>query len=69
MNQTDRVIEFIRDHPRCGSWDITVGTRVVNTTGRISDARARGVDIVCETREDGVKGYRLIEAGQMALAL
>jgi hypothetical protein len=59
--QTDRVIEFIQDHPAATSWEITVATGTVNVTGRISDARAAGVDIVCERREDGRQGYRVRE--------
>lgn len=61
MTQTERVIAFLRTHPQATSLEITLATNVVNTTGRISDARAAGVNVVCETRSDGRKGYRVVE--------
>lgn len=70
MTQTDRLIRYLRRNPGASSLDITLDCAIVNTTGRISDARARGLVIVCETRRDGVKGYRIVEQGeQMGLAL
>lgn len=62
MTQTARVVAFLRTHSQASSLEITLATGVVNTTGRISDARASGVEIVCETRSDGRKGYRVVES-------
>lgn len=61
MKQTDRVIAFIRSHPEATSLEITLATGAVNVTGRVSDARAAGVDIVCERRSDGRQGYRIVD--------
>lgn len=57
MTQTERLIHFLRTHPQATSLEITLACGIVNTTGRISDARAQGIDIECITRSDGRKGY------------
>ncbi len=57
MTQTDRLIAFLRTHPQATSLEITLACGIVNVTGRVSDARAQGVDIVCERRSDGRQGY------------
>lgn len=70
MTQTERLIEYVRSHPEASSLDITLACGIVNVTGRVSDARAQGVEVVCERREDGRQGYRIVEpAAQLALAL
>ena len=68
--QTARLIDYLRDHPEATSLDITLACGIVNTTGRISDARAEGVDIRCVRREDGRQGYVVVlpESVQLALA-
>jgi hypothetical protein len=70
MTQTERLVEFLRSHPEATSLEITLACNIVNVTGRVSDARAQGVDIVCERRADGRQGYRIVERPeQMAMAL
>lgn len=69
MKQTDRVIAFIRSHPEATSLEITLATGAVNVTGRVSDARAAGVDIVCERRSDGRQGYRIVDPEPVQVAL
>jgi hypothetical protein len=59
--QTDRVVRYIRTHPGCSSLDIIRDCMVLNTTGRISDARKEGHLIDCR-RVDGVARYWLREA-------
>jgi hypothetical protein len=68
--QTARLIEYLRTHPEATSLDITLACGIVNVTGRVSDARAAGVDIRCERRLDGRQGYVVVEplAVQLALA-
>ena len=61
MTQTARLIEYLRTHPEASSLEITLACEIVNVTGRISDARAQGMDIKCERRSDGRQGYRLVE--------
>jgi len=60
MTQTARLIAFLRTHPQATSLEITLACWIVNTTGRISDARAAGFVIECERRSDGRQGYRLV---------
>jgi len=68
--QTERLIAYVADHPEATSLEITLAIGCVNVTGRVSDARARGVDIVCVRRFDGRQGYVVREpAAQLALAL
>ena len=69
MTQTQRVVEFLRGHPEATSLEITLATGAVNTTGRISDARADGYDIRCIRRFDGRQGYLLVEPESVQLAL
>jgi len=69
MTQTERLIGFLRDNPRATSLEITLACNIVNVTGRVSDARAQGIDVVCERRRDGRQGYRIVEAAQLVMAL
>ena len=63
--QTARLIEFVRTHPLATSLEITLAIGCVNVTGRVSDARAQGIDIVCERRSDGRQGYRVRERARV----
>ncbi|TFG67856.1 MAG: hypothetical protein E4H24_05135 [Thermomicrobiales bacterium] len=69
MTQTERLIGFLRDNPQATSLEITLACNIVNVTGRVSDARAQGIDVVCERRRDGRQGYRIVEAAQLVMAL
>jgi hypothetical protein len=61
--QTARIVDFIRHHPNCTTMELQLGLYpfVSNPRARISDARAAGYNVVCETRPDGRKGYTLRE--------
>lgn len=61
MNQTERVVEYLRANPGASSLDIVRDLLILNTTGRISDARAAGHVIVCERDAKGVQRYHLVE--------
>ena len=61
MNQTARLVAFLRTHPNATSLEITLAINCVNVTGRVSDARAQGYVIECERRFDGRQSYRLID--------
>jgi hypothetical protein len=52
-----RVLRYVRDHPWASSLEITRDLAIVNVTGRISDLRAAGYNVVCRRRPDGVDGY------------
>ncbi|MBA2439596.1 MAG: hypothetical protein H0V50_02850 [Thermoleophilaceae bacterium] len=58
MTQTDRLIAYLRSHPGASSLEVTMACGIV--TGRVSDARALGIDVVCERRQDGRQGYRIV---------
>ena len=62
MTQVERLVAFLRSHPEATSLEVTLACRIVNVTGRVSDARTQGIDIVCERRSDGEFGYRVREA-------
>lgn len=70
MTQTARLVAFLRTHPEATSLEITLACRIVNVTGRVSDARAQGIEIVCKRRSDGERGYVLHERPvQLAMAI
>lgn len=69
MNQTDRLVRFLRSNPGSTSLEITLATNLVNVTGRVSDARAEGHIVECRTRKDGRKGYFIVEPAQQTLDL
>lgn len=59
--QCDRLRDYLRDRPGASSLEITLDLAIVNVTGRISDLRAKGVEVECYRRKDGRDGYRLVE--------
>lgn len=61
LTQVDRLVAYLRTHPAASGLEIVRALDMPKYTGRISDARAQGYDVVCETRSDGRKGYRVIE--------
>ena len=69
MSQAVRLLRYLRLNPGATSLDIIRDLGCVNTTGRISDLRARGHVIECRRRADKFDGYWLIETAQMELAL
>ncbi len=64
--QTARLVAFLRSFPGASSLEITQTLRIVNVTGRVSDARARGVQIDCIRRSDGFRGY-VVRDGTLGL--
>jgi len=60
-SQADRLRDYLRDHPGASSLEITLDLAIVNVTGRISDLRSKGVDVICYRRQDGRDGYRINE--------
>ena len=55
--QAMRTLRYLREHPGASSLEIVRDLRIINTTGRISDLRRAGYDVVCLRRPDGVDGY------------
>ena len=62
MTQSARLLAYIQTHPEATSLEITHALALVNVTGRISDLRAAGHNIVCARRSDGRQGYRVVES-------
>lgn len=60
MTQSAKLAWYLQKNPGASSLEITRDLFIVNVTGRVSDLRARGIDVVCFTREDGNKGYRIV---------
>lgn len=61
MSQTERLLRYVRANPGATSLEITLATNLVNVTGRVSDARAAGFVVECRRRDDGNKGYWIVE--------
>lgn len=68
MTQTARLVAFLRTHPEATSLDVTLACGIVNVTGRVSDARAAGVDVACVRRRDGRFGYVVREPAVQLVA-
>ena len=58
--QTFRLYGFLREHPGASSLEITLALGIVNVTGRVSDLRAEGIEVVYAKRRDGRDGYSLV---------
>jgi hypothetical protein len=69
VSQTDRLVQFLRANPGVSSLELTVALRLVNVTGRVSDARTEGYVIDVVRGSDRVFRYYLREPAQMALSL
>lgn len=66
--QAARLLAYLRANPGVSSLDITLALRIVNVTGRVSDLRAAGHNVVCAKGKDGVDRYHLhVEAEQLTL--
>ncbi len=68
MNQTQRLIRWLRANPDASSLELTMALGIVNVTGRVSDARKAG-HVIEARRVEGHWRYRLVESAQLALSL
>lgn len=66
VTQCERLLAYLRSNREVTSLGIVLDLRIINTTGRISDLRAQGHDIVGTRDENGVWFYRLREATPVA---
>ena len=66
---TDRVVQFLRDHPGSSVMDIRFALFISGVTQRMSDARAEGFEFHKYRDDRGVIRYRLVEPGQRELGL
>ena len=58
---TDRVVQFLRDHPGSSVMDIRFALFISGVTQRMSDARAEGFEFHKWRDDRGVIRYRLVE--------
>lgn len=61
MTQAQRLLAYLRANPGASSLEVTLGTRIVNVTGRVSDLRAQGYTVLCIRDREGVARYRVVE--------
>lgn len=61
MTQSAALLAYLYAHPGASSLEITGSLYIVNVTGRVSDLRAAGHDVVCARRADGRLGYSVRE--------
>lgn len=66
MTQCERLLAYLRDRGEVTSLGIVLDLRIINTTGRISDLRAQGHDIIGTRDSAGVWFYRLREPEPVA---
>lgn len=64
MTQVERLLAYLRANPGATTMELQLALRpfVSNPRARISDARARGIDIECVKRGDGQCGFVVHEA-------
>ena len=61
MTQVDRLRAYLLANPGASSLEVTLACGIVNVTGRVSDLRARDIDVRCRKRADGRDGYWIVE--------
>lgn len=60
--QAARLLDWLRANPGSSSLEITYALQLVNVTGRISDLRQAGYDVVCTEDKTGVARYVVRES-------
>jgi hypothetical protein len=60
-SDTERVIKWFREHPGSSVQEVRFGLFISNVTGRMSDARAQGIEFVKWRDDKGVFRYRIAE--------
>jgi hypothetical protein len=63
MTDWQRVVHFLQEHPHSSTQEIRWALRISNVTGRMSDARANGIefDKRADPRNRKVWRYRVVE--------
>lgn len=57
--QEERLLHYLYEHPGCSSLEIVRDLQIINTTGRISDLRAKGYRIHASRDRSGVFRFHL----------
>jgi len=61
MTDTERVVQYLREHPGSSVMDIRFALFISNVTARMSDAREAGVEFHKWRDDKGVYRYRVVE--------
>lgn len=65
---TDRVVQWFREHPGSSVMDVRFGLFISNVTARMSDARDVGVKFHKWRDDKGVYRYRVVDPEPVQLA-
>jgi hypothetical protein len=66
---TDRVVQWFREHPGSSVMDVRFGTFISNVTARMSDAREAGVEFKKWRDDKGTYRYRIVDTDPVQVAL
>lgn len=58
---TERVVQWFREHPGSSVMEVRFGTYISNVTARMSDAREAGVAFTKWRDDHGVYRYRVVD--------
>ena len=58
---TERVVQFFREHPGSSVMDVRFALYISNVTARMSDAREAGVEFHKWRDDKGIFRYRVVE--------
>jgi len=68
VTQAGRLLAYLRANPGTSSLEITLALRIVNVTGRVSDLRAAGYNVLAWRAESGIWRYAVIEKPEQLAA-
>ena len=57
---TERLVQFLRDHPGSSVMEVRMSLWISNVTGRMSDARAQGITFAKWRDDHGVYRYSIV---------
>ena len=61
MTQVDRLVAYVRAHPGATAMQLVTELAMPKYTSRVSDARDRGINIVCLRGDDGLNHYFVLD--------
>ncbi len=62
--QTERLLAYLHAHPDASGLEIIEALHMPKYTSRISDLRAKGIDVVAFRDRETIWRYRIMEPGQ-----
>lgn len=61
MTQVDRLVAYLRANPGATAMELIRELAMPKYTSRVSDARDRGINVVCVKGDDGLNRYYILE--------